>query len=360
MNFKSYAPQKSFIRSYMEYMDGVETPQSFDFFTGLWIVGASCGNLYINRPRHPVLLNHYTVLCSNSGHTRREYNVRYAKRFTGRASIYEEYEHYIGKDKSGKDAVDYCNNGYNHDHTLLVTTTPVKLFNDCHAGVTAPDLASKCLFVYDDERKRAIAWPREDVIGLPEAILRRTISDVKEISQLEINDIALRSYSSWYRKRYISRDPFLSVLESRDDEHLLRIAGILCVNDGILEIQSSHISKAIRLLHMLKDGRDRLFSGIDLGSGGRIVEAIEKVRKKIITVGIDGVRDRDIYRDVRSNISLAEFRLLMRIMHETSIVEKIQVSKTNGRSYNIYRPTSGIVKEAVASEVLSRMVPHQY
>ena len=60
--YKHLATQ-GFIKHYMEYMDGQETPYSFDFWSAVWIVSSVLRRrVYINRPGSPVWPNMYVLL----------------------------------------------------------------------------------------------------------------------------------------------------------------------------------------------------------------------------------------------------------------------------------------------------------
>ena len=60
--YKHLATQ-GFIKHYMEYMDGQETPYSFDFWCAIWLVSSVLRRrCYINRPGSPVWPNSYVLL----------------------------------------------------------------------------------------------------------------------------------------------------------------------------------------------------------------------------------------------------------------------------------------------------------
>lgn len=60
--YKHLATQ-GFIKHYMEYMDGQETPYSFDFWSAIWVVSSLLRRrVFINRPGSPVWPNMYVLL----------------------------------------------------------------------------------------------------------------------------------------------------------------------------------------------------------------------------------------------------------------------------------------------------------
>ena len=171
-----------------------------------------------------------------------------------------------------------------------------------------------------------------------------------------MNDNAITRYSNWYRRRTVQRDPERSILVSRDDEHLLRYAGYLAINDSTFQIQTKHITTARKIMDDVNTGRDKLFQPIDVGSSGRIMRGVDRARSFILEAGGDGVRERALYRSLRTIMSHDEFLLMLNVMHESEMVSKIRVSKTGrGRPYYIYRPTNRIHAPASISEIRSQM-----
>ena len=77
--YKYLASPTSFISRYMEYMDGNETPYSFDFWSAMFLV--SCvlrRRCCVARPGAPVWLNHYILLVAPPGVARKSTAVNIA------------------------------------------------------------------------------------------------------------------------------------------------------------------------------------------------------------------------------------------------------------------------------------------
>jgi len=377
LNFQKLVPEGTFIRDYMDYMKGVETPSSFDFYTALWILGASLDNdIYVRRPRFPVMFSHFTVLVSSSGQSRRGYNIScaydalkeqgrtYKVRppsdawLTGGTNVTaEECNIILGKDIHSKGLLNRLSGQYNKETSFLSSSTPTKLFDECHPLLMEPDFASKCTFVYDDARKGVRYWPKEEDNGRPRRSLQITVQRSREYGHpIDINDGGLKAFGRWYRRRTVTQDPQRSGLTSRDDDHILRTAGLLAINDGTLQIQNRHIESSRKLETVTTYSREVLFGGLDLGGKGRIIEGIDRVRRGLIESGGDGVRSTILYKKTGPTITYEEFKLLMRIMHEAGLVTVTRVGEgKRGRPYVFYRTTEKLKKDLVVSEVLSLM-----
>jgi len=219
-----------------------------------------------------------------------------------------------------------------------------------------PEFASKLVFVYSDTPKGVRPWPDETSLVRSSAALDSLRVECDRLYSISMNENAITRYSNWYRRRTVQRDPERSILVSRDDEHLLRYASYLAINDGTFQIQTRHITTARKIIDDVNTGRDKLFQPIDVGSSGRIMRGVDRARSFILEAGGDGVRERALYRNLRTIMSHDEFLLMLNVMHESEMVSKVRVSKTGrGRPYYIYRPTNRIHAPASISEIRSQM-----
>jgi len=380
-NYKGLVPKESFVHRYMEYMKGSETPAMFDFHVAMWTIGAVARSaldepMTIDRPRNPIALGSYLVLVSSVGNTKRQQAVEYASGLVKSEEQFNVYKHRpepdwtikqsiifngeasspIGKDIHAKNFLSNLDDGYNKSTSILLSSSPVKLFRDCHPLMMEPEFASKLVFVYSDTPKGVRPWPDETSLVRSSAALDSLRVECDRLYSISMNENAITRYSNWYRRRTVQRDPERSILVSRDDEHLLRYASYLAINDGTFQIQTRHITTARKIIDDVNTGRDKLFQPIDVGSSGRIMRGIDRARSFILEAGGDGVRERALYRSLRTIMSHDEFLLMLSVMHESEMVSKVRVSKTGkGRPYYIYRPTNRIHAPASISEIRSQM-----
>jgi hypothetical protein len=401
MNYKKLVPEDSFIGQYMKYMSVVETAESYDFWCALWSIGVECGrDTYVDRPNSPVFLNWYIILAAESGTTRKSTAISSIRGFisqdvlSGKTSpeALDLILHERSRDRDKAEAT-ICvselvtilgREGYmstmpglltdlydcpelrtspgtlksgeiiqrNVYVTFLSASTPAWLVTAINPSVIEGGFTSRVIFVVDDTRKRAIAWPEErgeeDQARLGE-LYKGTISRAISTGGIQISTGGLKKFRNWYNNRANHTDPFQSSFEAREDDHVLRAAGCLCINDGKLEIQSSHISTAIRIISSVKSQATGLFGG-DFSNKARITGAVTRVREILIESGTDGIKHSDLQRRVVRHIDSKELRMLMDILHECGMVQIFNMKRGH-----LYRATQAIEKFGVTSEVLSKL-----
>jgi|TARA_R110000751_G_scaffold37010_4_gene89950 hypothetical protein len=404
MNYKKLVPKSSFIGQYMEYMSVVETAEAYDFWCALWAIGVGCGrDVYVDRPNSPVFLNWYIILAAEAGVTRKSTAISsirslvsgHGKILAGRTSP-ESLELLLHESsrKDGDARADFAvselvtvlgKEGYlagmpglltdlydcpkerrspgtlksgeiiqhNVYVTFLSASTPSWLVTAINPSVIEGGFTSRVMFIVDDERKRAIAWPELREEGARERLLQGYESTINAgrslLSGISISVGGLGTLRKWYNNRATHNDPFLSSFEAREDDHVLRLAACLSINDGILELQSKHIKTAIKIISSVKLKSNRLFGG-DFSATAKLTGAIGRIRTILIEAGADGIKHSDLQRRVVRHVDAKELRLLMNIMHECNMISIFKMKRGE-----MYRATQAIEKFGVTSEVLSKM-----
>lgn len=387
----------------MQYMSYVETAESYDFWCAIWAIGVGCGRtVFVDRPNAPVYLNWYVILAAESGETRKSTAIHSIKdivrsnayilggktspealeltlhertRTTGSASVtfaVSELITILGREGYMStmpglltDLYD-CPSYRNSPGTLksgeiiqkdvyvnfLSASTPTWLVTAINPSVIEGGFTSRVIFVVDDTRKRAIAWPEERGDGADQSV-RQSYEELtqaaKGIGPIQISKGGLKKFRNWYNNRATHTDPFLSSFEAREDDHVLRLAACLAINDGTLEIQSIHIGKAIQVINQAKTRANGLFGG-DFSSKARITGAITRVREILIESGTDGIKHSDLQRRVVRHTDAKELRMLINIMHECGMVQIFKMKRGE-----MYRATQAIEKFGVTTEVLSKL-----
>ena len=387
----------------MKYMSVVETAESYDFWCAVWAIGTGVGrDVYVDRPNSPVYHNWYIILAAEAGTTRKSTAIssisNVVKEFdtllTGRTSpeslellLHErstesgnarahfavsELVTILGKEGYMSTMPGLLTDLYDcHElrripgtlksgelihrnvyFTFISASTPSWLVTAINPSVIEGGFTSRVIFVVDDNRKRAIAWP-ERRCEQSSADLKRSFKETTEAARvdnaIQISAGGLKKFRNWYNKRANHVDPFLSSFEAREDDHVLRLASTLSINDGTLEIQSKHISTAIRIINRAKTRANTLFGG-DFSQKARITGAIERVREILIEAGGDGIKHSDLQRRVVRHVDVKELRLLIDILHECGMVQIFNVGRGK-----LYRATRAIEKFGVTSQVLSSM-----
>ena len=404
MNYKKLVPPDSFIGQYMEYMSYVETATSYDFWCAMWAIGTGVGRgIYVDRPNSPVYLNWYIILAAESGTTRKSTAISSISNVLGNdyailsgktspealelilheqtrnresariAFSVSELVTILGREgymstmpglltdlydcPSERRSPGTLKSGEIIQHNVYVTflsaSTPAWLVTAINPSVIEGGFTSRVIFVVDDNRKKAIAWPEvrgeEDTAKIQQTF-RSLISEGHSNGAISISDGGLRRFRKWYNNRATHTDPFLSSFEAREDDHVLRAAGCLAINDGTNEVQAVHISRAIQLIIECKTSANTLFGG-DFSQRARLIGAISRVREILLEVSTDGIRHSSLQRRVVRHLDAKELRTLMDIMLECGMVQIFKVSKGG----TMYRATNSIEKFGVASEVLARL-----
>ena len=405
MNYKKLVPPESFIGQYMEYMNNVETASSYDFWCALYAIGVSSGRtVYVNRPSAPVFLNWYIILAAESGITRKSTAISSIKQLlidTGHNTVsgktspemlelmmsdmsketnsaqvnftVSELVTILGKegymatmpglltDLYDSPAVRISpgslKSGRLEQHNVYINflsaSTPSWLVTAINPPVIEGGFTSRVAFIVDDTRKRSIAWPIPNDKESYQELLRKfkeCCERAKDIGAININGTARSKFISWYNNRTSSNDAFLKSYESREDDHVLRAAACLAINDRTYELQAKHIGTACKLIADVKSRASKLFgSGYDTTT--RIGDSVGRVREILIEAGLDGIKHTTLYKRINHKMDSKEFTLLMSIMHESDLIQVFQIEKGG----KLYRATKNIESFGVLTEVLDKL-----
>jgi len=403
MQYKKLIPKESFIGQYLEYMDYVETAESYDFWCALWGIGTGVGRgVFVNRPSSPVYLNWYVILAAESGTTRKSTAI------SAISSIVSESISLIGGKTSpenlelllhdrtreyGEATAAFSvselvtilgREGYmstmpglltdlydcqelrtspgtlsmgeliqrNVYITFLSASTPAWLVTAINPSVIEGGFTSRVIFVVDESRKRSIAWPKERDSNSSREIKEdysRLIEEAKAVGAIGISKGGLKKFTNWYNTRATHTDPFMSSFEAREDDHLLRIAACLAINDGTYEIQSRHIGIGSKVMSQVKGGARRLFGG-DFSYHSKLVRGIERLRTILIEAGADGIKHNILQTKLQRKLDTADLKMLVNVMHECGMIQIFHV-----KTATFYRATRSIEKMGITSEVLAKL-----
>ena len=403
MNYKTFIPPDTFISEYMEYMSYVETAESYDFWCALWAIGTGVGRgVYVDRPNSPVYCNWYIILAAEAGITRKSTAVssilsivrgvgsiltgktspeslelylhdRCAEGGTARAHFaVSELVTILGREGYMSTMPGLLTDLYDCAElrtspgtlqmgelvqkevyvTFISASTPSWLVTAINPSVIEGEFTSRVIFVVDDDRKRSIAWPKTRPDDSCESVrqhYQRTIQRARDNGTIGINPGGLKKFTNWYNSRASHHDPFQSGFEAREDDHVLRVAGCLAINDGSLEIQTKHIGIATKVVSHAKSRANTLFGG-DFSYHAKLVSAVDKVRDLLIQAGTDGIKRTDLQRKVWRHLDAKELTMLINILHECGMIQVFKVKRGE-----MYRATKAIEKFGVSSEVLAKL-----
>jgi len=397
-------------------MSALETPVSYDFWCGVWILGSLVGRkMVINRPQAPVFLNPYLVLCADAGLTRKSTAVRLASQLFNRAGLADdchlvtasdtvsninmnlaqlneeghdancrivvsELVTLLGKEGHSMSLPGYLTDMYdcprsttygrsgegrtstisNAHFTMLSASTPSWLVRAINPDVIEGGFTSRCLFIIEDKPKRLVAWPESSV---DEALRIGTLSTQLGVIRTEVTKwstsgitltaTALTKFKDWYASRSLeSNDSFIQSFEAREDHHILRLAGILAVNDRSYVIDAFHIGHAIRIITDCKRRAAGIF-GIQK-SNKRLIAGIDKLKDVLIDGGAQGLTKTQLVFKTRTYLTRDELNFTIANMHELEMLQEFEI-KTKGRNATIYRGTNKLLNRVLNESLLDRL-----
>lgn len=403
----------TFISDYMKYMQSQETATAYDFWTAIWLIAFAMGRrVRVQRPRAPVYMNWYMILCADSGITRKSSAISSAQKI---ASMYLQYMTANKKFHSTiectkvipekwMNALSEMTKKYNKAQSALIISEMATAFGrerymqglpimltdlyDCpsimdssgsfsHGSVTLknvfimlltgstsswlvrainPDVieggfTSRCLFITSNKRKKAIAWPTATDNNMQQQFVEQLYALFNKCPQdITITDGGLDAFTRWYKARRTYYDAYRSSFQSREDSHVLRLAACLCINDGSFVINYNHIRYAITLIEDVREQGASLFEGSNKDT---IMIGIHKIIGALIDVGHAGIVHRDLYTKVRTYMTNDEFHTAINIMHELAMLQIFEDAKKR-----IYRGTTNITKDALRKQLTEQLTRH--
>jgi len=239
--------------------------------------------------------------------------------------------------------------------SFLTASTPVWLLKAVNPNVVEGGFTSRCYFVISNEPKKRIPWPED-----ADKDLFQDLQDDVKIIQVEavvrgaidVHPDAIRVFSNWYNTREHALDSFKQSFESREDAHVLRIAALLCINDGSWIIKRSHVNVAIRLVRELKDSSGGIFENAEMRT--KYAQALDIVRAQLISRGMDPIPRHILNRKCRNYLSTDEFLTLIEVLHEIGAIQRFAVQGESGRPSDYIRGTQLLLSTKLGETVLER------
>jgi hypothetical protein len=216
---------------------------------------------------------------------------------------------------------------------------------------------SRCYFIISNEPKQRIAWPQETDTDM----YRDLCDDMKIIATeamargpIGVDPVALAVFSNWYNERDHSFDAFKQSFEAREDAHVLRIAGLLAINDGTWEIKREHIETAITLVTTIKVDSGKIFESSEQRT--KFATALDIIRAQLVSTGMDPVQRSQLYYKVRRHVSRDEFITLLEVMHEVGAIQRFEFKGDRGRPADYIRGTTVLLSKGLGAAVLERFI----
>ena len=406
MNWKKMIPNDTFLYHYLDYTYELETAEDFDFWSAIWILSLLINRkLVIARPNMPVYMNFYITLIAESGIARKSSAVTFAKNIL--ESILSDEDGYIQILNSAtsvakfnyvltKASFDYkkCIIGLNNSEfiTFFKNKNIIECFTDLYdcpterkgygtftngeidvrnvfvscLSASTPNyyfkaiseeeieggFTSRNIIVPAEKGKRKIAWGTSNkttsYITTTGKELKRFILSTNR-NTMELTSAAIRRYTKWYTRRRLADDLYTRSFESREQDFVLKLAGILAINEKTFEIDEKHIELSIKIINHYKKLASKFFRNeLYHEERNELTTVINKIRDIIHSKGQNGIKHRDLYLRVHNSCSNDVFNYIINTMHELGMIEKLQVYNSKAI---IYRETKDIYKSLDISKL---------
>lgn len=413
VKYQKLVPPNSFLGQWMQLWDKSETPYAYDFWTGICLLSVAVGrDLIIDRPLAPVFLNHYIVLVAESGITRKSSAVRRIPKIiralgdeqylVETRSTQEKLEHdlnlqtaeqgtatchividemvkFLGRERYAQTMPTFLTDLYDSPDirtgggtlsnpksrlqrvfvNLLTASTPSWLIRAVNPDVIEGGFTSRVIFVVSEKPKRSSPWPEkpdEELYARCIDSLKSIRRDASNLSRIQISEGARSRFVAWYKSRELRRDPFRSSFQSREDGHVLRMAAMLCINEGSWEIQAAHITSAVRIITETREDGASIFEGT--GTNSRLVIGIDALRDKLLAAGLGGCKQSELTKALQRHMNADELKTALNIMHDLGMVqcfENVQVGR--GRPVNLWRGLAPLVDSKSLDRIAERIQP---
>jgi hypothetical protein len=411
--YREAVKEGTFLDKYLQYMSPLETPIAYDFWCGIWLLSNAIGRrMIVNRPKAPVFLNLYIVLCAEAGTTRKSTAIRMCERVYRAAGFHTDavtvtgnitpeklreqlalqtIEHnaascgilvselvtFLGKEQYAIAMPGLLTDLYDCPElreysrlststttvrnvylTFAAASTPSWLVRAINPDVIEGGFTSRCLFIIEERRKRLVAWPEELTTDVDELAI--ALCDIRKQADnwskhgINLTDKAKARFVRWYEQRRDgdSNDPFLASFEAREDHHILRLAALLSANDESWMIDVHHINHAIKIIQHNKASAAHLFGANK--EAMRMTNGIDKLRTVLLEAGELGIGQSDVLFKTRRYLKTRELEYALAIMHEMEMVQRFDVA-TQGRRKTVWRATNKILARNLNTLMLEKL-----
>lgn len=415
VQYKKLAPEDTFLGGFLKYMEPLETPHAYDFWTGCFLLSCAVGrSITVDRGGAPVYLNLFALLIAESGVTRKSTAVRHGTAFarviagenghelieakitpemleeklhkqaikTGSSSAIisiSELVTFLGREKYVSTMPTLLTDLYDCPElrsgggtlgtgertqrnvylSFLSASTPSWLVRAVNPDVIEGGFTSRVMFICAEEPKRRSPWPEPQDDEIRERLLeqlRRISLRAKEVERIQISPGGRKAFERWYKSRLLHRDPFRRSFQSREDAHILRLAAFFCINDDTWVIQHTHILNAIKVITQVREDGAAIFEGT--GTSSRAIVGVDRLRDKLISCGLNGTPQRELTRVCSGYLDAETMRAVLDIMHELGMVQcfqKVQVSR--GRPTTIWRATTLLASSNALDRIIEKYTP---
>jgi hypothetical protein len=182
--------------------------------------------------------------------------------------------------------------------------------------------------------------------------LRIIATEARTRPPVELHDDALQLFTQWYANRRPDLDAFKNSFSAREDAHVLRVAALLCINDGSWLVHTYHIERAIALIADVKQHSSKIFEFSDAQRkyGG----VLDMIRMQLINAGMDPVPHGRLYLKCRTRMDTKEFVALLDVLEELGAIQRFDFKNDRGRPTTLIRGTQKLIARGLGESVMAR------
>jgi hypothetical protein len=414
VNYRKLVSGDTFLADYLSYMEPLETPHAYDFWTGCYLISNAVGRaITVDRGGAPVYLNSFILLIAESGVTRKSTAVRHATKFvrelagetlqlieskitpealeerlakqgqlhgsSAAAISISELVTFMGREKyvstmptlltdlydcaairgGGGSIAGGSRDLVNIFVSFLSASTPSWLIRAVNPDVIEGGFTSRVMFICAEEPKRRSPWPEAQDEFLASKISDRLIrirARAQEVQTIQISEGGRKAFERWYKTRTLHRDAFRSSFQSREDAHILRLAAFLCINDDTWVIQHSHVLSAIKAVTEIREDGAAIFEGT--GTHSREVVGLDRIRDKLLAAGTNGAKQSEIVKACSGYLDAKTMRAALDIMHELGMLTRFDLPSLGaGRPATIWRATPVLASSNALDRIIEKQRP---
>lgn len=229
----------------------------------------------------------------------------------------------------------------------LCGSTPNDYYNSIIKDKTEFGYFSKAIPVYDTEKTKY----RENTTGEKQITTKDIVEKGKElksnigIGRTQLSSKAIQRLTNWEDRREIINTDLNTVkgFYGNLTYIIIKVALLLMINENdghISIIHAKHIDQAIKLItDMFNDFKTYLKVYDPEVNTENLSKNIEKIINILHNSGINGIKNRDLYRKIAHRCSKEDYDYIINTLHELDCIEKYI---TNNNSI-IYRETPNLM-----------------
>jgi len=388
--YRALVKPDTFIGKYMEYMSGLETPSAYDFWSAVWLTSLALGRgTVVLRPRIPVHMNWYLILCAESGLTRKstavdkatrvarvyledhedviliedkttpetlEATLHVATREQGSAQTaisISELVRFLGRERYNMSMPGLLTDLYdcpdqrrspgtlsrgpsvirNVYVSFISASTPSWLSKSVNPNVVEGGFTSRVIFIHAEQRKRQVAWPSER--GSEEttpaslaSMMEHMTTEAQHAVKFQGGIALTDSALSWFKRWYNTRSEHRDPYRSTFEAR--EDEHVLRLG-GVFAANDGGWMVEKRYLQaavrIIEEAKTRA-SRIFEGvmRSDTLIYGIDRMRDVLLQAGTDPMTQTQLYNKMRRQFDRASFNMTLSILHELKMVQKFETA----------------------------------